>query len=104
MGRRCSTVDAVWAIALDSAKQTGLLVAGGLALFALASAWLIKQVISKLLTILVLGGLALLVWTQRASLDDCADGVMESLRAGAVDDTTCTFFGRDVTIRSPLGD
>ena len=45
-----------------------------------------------------------MVWTQRASLNDCADGVLESLRAGAVDDATCTFFGRDVTIRAPLGD
>lgn len=93
----------VWAIELDSAKQTALFVAGGLVLFALASAWVIKQVVSKLLTILVLGGLALVVWTQRASLDECADGVLASLRAGAVDDATCTFVGRDVTIRSPLG-
>jgi len=94
----------MWAISLDRAQQTGFVVAAGLVLFALASVWLMKQLVSKLLTIALFGGLALVVWTQRAALDDCADGVLDSLRAGAVDDATCTFFGRDVTIRSPLGD
>lgn len=88
-------------MSLGGARHAGIVVAAGLILFAVLSAWLIKQVVSKLLTILLLGGLALVVWSQRASLDDCADEVMTTLRAGAVDDTTCTFFGRDVTIRAP---
>jgi len=93
----------VTGITLETARNTALLAAGGLALFAIVSAWIVKAIISKLLTIAVLGGLALIVWTQRASLDDCADRVKATLQAGATDDTTCTFFGRDVTIRAPRG-
>ncbi len=45
--------------------------------------------------------MAAVAWGQRVSLSDCADRVGETLTAGAVDDTTCTFLGRDVTINSP---
>ena len=45
----------------------------------------------------------LVVWTQRVDVGECADRVGATLAAGAVDDTTCTFFGQDVTVSSPLG-
>ena len=44
---------------------------------------------------LFLALLALLVWTQRSSLDECADKVREG---GLRVDTTCSFFGRDIKI------
>jgi len=91
----------VWGISLETARNTALVVAAGLAVFAALSAWIVNAIVSKLLTVAVLGALALVVWSQRASLDDCADDVRASLQAAATDDATCTFFGRDVTIRAP---
>ena len=66
---------------------------------AIASAWLMKSVAQKVAVALVLGLLAVLVWTQRASLDDCANRVKAD-RAAAPADTTCTFLGQDITITS----
>ncbi|MET0324933.1 MAG: hypothetical protein ABW219_06900, partial [Ilumatobacteraceae bacterium] len=63
----------------------------------------IKTIVAKLLTVAVLALLALVVWTQRVDVGECADRVGVTLAAGAVDDTTCTFFGQDVTVSSPLG-
>lgn len=90
-------------ITLETARNIAVLAALGFVLVALVSAWLIKQIISKLVTVGVLIVLAVIVWSQRGSLDDCADQVQDRLRAGAVDDTTCTFFGRDVTVRGRGG-
>ncbi len=85
-------------ITLETARNVAVAVAVGLLAVAVLSAWVIKRIVSKVLAAGVLAALALVVWSQRSSLDDCADQVEDRLRSGAVDDTTCTFFGRDVTI------
>jgi hypothetical protein len=59
--------------------------------------------VSKLVVIAVLLGAAAVIWQQRGSVEHCAGRVETTLAAGAEDDTTCTFFGRDVTVTSPLG-
>lgn len=86
-------------ITLESARNTALVVALVLIVTAAVSAWVIKQVLAKLIAAGMIALLVLVVWSQRRSLDDCADRVQDSLQGDAVDDTTCTFFGRDVTIR-----
>ena len=85
-------------------RFVALVVVAVAVVLALVAAYLVKAVVGKVVSILLLGGLAVLVWSQRQSLQDCADRVGTTLGAGAVDDTRCTFFGRDVTISSPLGD
>jgi cobalamin biosynthesis protein CobD/CbiB len=88
------------ALTLGQAKTIGILVVIVLIAMAIGSAWLMKTVAQKAVLAAILGLLAILVWTQRASLDDCA----ERLRAeGLRGDTTCSFFGRDVQI-SPTRD
>ena len=76
---------------------------GVVVLLALAvlTALLLKSIAQKIAFALVLGLVAVLVWSQRASLDDCADRVRESVAAGATTDTTCSFLGQDVTISAP---
>lgn len=87
------------AISLETARNAALVVALIAVGLAVLSAWIVKAIVAKVVTAAVLVGLGLVVWTQRASLDDCADTVQERLSAGAdVVDTTCTFFGRDVPI------
>lgn len=89
------------ALSLETARDTALIVAAIAIGLALVSAWVIKAIVSKLVTAAVLVALAVAVWTQRASLDDCAGDVRANLAAGAVNDTTCTFFSREVTVPGP---
>ena len=57
-----------------------------------------KHVVTKVLTVAVLLALAFIVYSQRTELVDCADSVNATLAAGLAPDTTCTFFGQDVTV------
>jgi hypothetical protein len=84
------------ALTLGQARNVALAAAVALVLGAVASAWLMKTMMQKIALVLILGLLAVLVWTQRASLDECADKVREGGVRGV--DTTCSFFGRDVQI------
>lgn len=85
-------------INLDTARNVAAVVAVVAVVLALLSAWLLKAIISKLAGAVVLGVIALLAWTQRTALDDCAADVRQRLTTDTADDTTCTFFGRDVTV------
>lgn len=87
------------ALTLGQAKIIAVLVVVVLLGGALASAWLMKELSQKVALAVILGLLALLVWTQRSSLQDCADRVREQARVGVRDvDTTCSFLGQDITI------
>ncbi len=89
------------ALTLGQAKTIAALVVVVLIGLAIASAWIMKEVMQKVALVVILGLLALLVWTQRASLQECSDKV----RAAGVNvndpdvDTTCSFFGRDIEIK-----
>jgi len=93
----------VLALTFETARDSGLAIAAGAVVIAVVLAWLINTIVAKLLAVAVLALLALVVWTQRVDVAACADRVGATLAAGAVDDTTCTFFGRDVTVSSPRG-
>ena len=86
------------ALTLDQAKTIAVALVVVLVLGAIASAWLMKTVVQKLLGILVLGLLAFAVWSQRDSLQRCADLVKENVTSGALADTECEFFQMQVTI------
>ena len=84
-------------------RDVALAIAVGAVVLAVVFAVVVKWIVGKLVTVAVLVGIAGVVWWQRESLQDCADEVGQTLAAGAADDTTCTFFGREVTVASPLG-
>ena len=88
----------VFAFDLETAKNTSLFTVAGAVLLALAAVWLVKQVVTKVLTVVVLLAIAALVWSQRTELTDCADQVRATMSAGLVPDTTCTFFGQGITV------
>jgi membrane protein implicated in regulation of membrane protease activity len=90
----------MFALTLEAAKNGAIVAVVVLAALAIAAAWLMKSIAQKAALAAVLGLLAILVWTQRASLDDCANRVNDSRAAGTLTDTTCTFLGRDITIKS----
>lgn len=83
---------------LDTAKNASLWAVAAAVLLALGAVWLVKEVVKKVLTVGILLAIAGLAWSQRAELTDCADEVRANWDAGVADDTTCTFFGRDVDI------
>lgn len=83
------------ALTLGQAKTIAALVVLVLLVLAFAAAWLMKTVAQKTALAVILGLLALLVWTQRTSLEECADKVR---KGGIQVDTTCDFFGREVSV------
>ncbi|MEJ7799084.1 MAG: hypothetical protein WKF60_01105 [Ilumatobacter sp.] len=89
------------ALTLGQAKTVALVIVVALVAFALISAWVMKEMMQKVALVVILGLVALLVWTQRASLQECS----EKVRAGGTAindpavDTTCSFLGRDVEIK-----
>lgn len=87
------------ALSLETAKTIAIVVALVLVASAIVSAWLIKNLVTKVIMVVLLAGLALGVWTQRADLQDCADRAQAALDVGLTKTSiTCTFLGSDVTI------
>jgi hypothetical protein len=93
----------VLGVEFDTIRDAALAIVVGALVLAVVFALVVKAIVSKVVIIAVLLVLAAVVWQQRGSLQDCAGRVGATLAAGATDDTTCTFFGRDVTVTSPLG-
>ena len=93
------------ALTLGQAKTIAVLVVVVLLGLAVASAWLMKEVMQKVAFVVILGLLALLVWSQRSSLQECS----EKVRAAGTSindpdvDTTCSFLGRDIEIKRTSG-
>jgi hypothetical protein len=87
--------DGVLALTLGQAKTLAIVIVLVLVVGAIASFFVAKQITQKIVAGVIFGLLAVLVWTQRASLDECADKV----KAGGLrGDTTCSFFGREIEI------
>jgi hypothetical protein len=88
------------ALTLSSAKNIAILIVGALIVAAIISAKLVASVTKKAIILLVFAALALGVFTQRQSLQSCADKVKAGVSANG--EATCTFFGTDVHIKAPL--
>lgn len=87
------------ALTLGQAKAIAVVVAIVLVGLAVVSAWVMKTIAQKAALAAILGLLAVLVWSQRVALQECADKVRVAADRGVSQvDTTCSFFGRDVTI------
>lgn len=93
----------MFALSIDSAKNIAIVAAVVFIVLSLLSAWVVKNVVMKMLFILVLAGLALGAWTQRTNLSDCVEQSKNALEDGTagVDKVTCTFFGTDVEVPAP---
>jgi uncharacterized membrane protein YfcA len=98
----------MFGLTLDDAKTIAIVAATALAVGAIVSFWVMKSIVQKLVAAVLLALLAFAVWTQRVSLQDCADKVQDSFeRAGTevtVADTECSFFGVTVNISDPRSD
>lgn len=88
----------MFAMTLETAKSIGIAVVVGLIALMLLVGFIVKNVVAKVIAIVILGGFAFGVWTQRSSLQDCADNVRTRGALGATGDVTCSFLGYDVKI------
>lgn len=84
------------ALDLETAKTIGMVAAGAFVVFGILSAWLVKTVVTKIIMIVLMAGIAIGVYSQRASLDDCATRAKAAV--GTTDSVTCTFFGTEVDV------
>lgn len=93
------------ALTLDTAENIAIMAVTALVIGAIAAAWLMKTIVQKLMAVAILGLFAFAIWTQRGSLDDCADKVLDNFETSGADvtlsDTDCSFFGITVTISDP---
>lgn len=96
------------AITLDEARNIAVGLVVVFAVGAIAAAWIMKTIVQKIAVAAVLAILAFAVWTQRASLQDCADKVIDAYEFDGVSstliDTDCSFFGTTITISDPRND
>ena len=86
------------ALTLSSAKNIAIIIVGVLVVAAIISAKFVASVTKKAILLLIFGALALGVFTQRQSLQNCADKVQDGVTSG---EATCTFFGTDIRIKAP---
>jgi hypothetical protein len=86
---------------VESAKNVAIVVALVLVFIMVVMAWVVKNVTTKLISVVIVGGLALGVWTQRASLEDCAGKVKARAALGDTADVTCKFLGSDIKVSLP---
>ena len=95
----------MFALSLDNAETIAIVAATALAVGAVVSFWIMMSIVQKLAVAALLGMLAFAVWTQRVSLQDCADKVQDNFELAGTDvvvtDTECSFFGLTVTISDP---
>ena len=87
----------------ETAKNASLGVVGGSFVALLLVLKFVKSLITKLLLIIIVVGIGVIVFGQRDSLTACVNGVKAQAKAGFSVNTSCTFFGREVTISLPTG-
>ena len=96
------------AITLAEAQNIAIGLVVVFVLGAIGAAWIMKTIMQKVAVVLVLAVLAFAVWTQRTSLQDCADKVIDAYEFDGVNptiiDTDCSFFGTTITISDPRND
>jgi hypothetical protein len=90
------------ALTVESAKSLAIYIAIGFLVVAIVAAWVIKNVVGKIVSVVLLAGLALGVWTQRTNLQDCAKKADKNITTtGTPRKFSCTFFGSHVDVPAP---
>jgi len=86
------------ALSLETAKTIAIVIVIAFLAFAVVSAWVIKNITTKLIMVALMAAIALGVWTQRSSLQDCASQAKAKAEARDTSGITCTFFGSEVNV------
>lgn len=90
------------AIDADTLKNAALGLSGVSLLVAIVMMKVISSIVGKVISAAVFVAIALAGYSQRAEISDCVDKVKSQATTSASIDTTCTFFGQDVSVKVPL--
>ncbi|MFM7252993.1 MAG: hypothetical protein ACKO27_08000 [Ilumatobacteraceae bacterium] len=88
---------ALLGLSLDTAKNIALGLGISFLAMSVASAVLVKKIVTKLVMAVLLVALAVAMWSQRANLQDCAAKAKDRV-AGSGQQVVCSFFGTDVAV------
>lgn len=91
---------------VETAQTIAVVVVVVLVLLALVAARVMASITQKVIGVVVLVALAGLVWSQRASITDCANTLKEQAEIASdtrdlPDSATCTFFGYELEVTLP---
>ena len=94
------------AVTVETMKTIAIVTVVVLVLLAAVTAKVMASITQKVISVVVLAALAGLVWSQRASLSDCASTIKEQAETATnakqlPTSTTCTFFGYEVEVTLP---
>ena len=94
------------AVTVETMKTVAIVAVVVLVLLAVLVAKVMASITQKIIGTAILAALAVAVWSQRASISDCADSVKEQAETAAEardlpDGATCTFFGYELTVDLP---
>jgi hypothetical protein len=82
----------------DSVKNYSLMAMGGSFIGLLLVLKFAKSIISKLLLLMMCVGIGVLAFTQRDAVNACLATANKEAQAGTPFETTCTFFGQQVSL------
>lgn len=86
----------------ETLKNIALGLSGVSILVAVIMMRVISSIVGKAVSVAILVAVALGGYSQRAEITDCVDKVKSQATTMESIDTTCTFFGQDVTVKVPL--
>lgn len=99
---------ALAALDVETIKTVALGVSGASILVALILMKVVSSIVGKVVSLLFFAAIALAGFSQRQAIADCADKVRDEVTAGSAIgnkiETTCKFFGRDISINVDLPD
>lgn len=85
-------------LTLHNVKIAAIVIVVVLAILALIVASVIRAVAAKIVTIALLVGIGVAVWSQRSSLQTCAERAKDRAAIGDPGGVVCTFFGKSVNV------
>ena len=92
----------MFALTTDSAKTTAIIGVVAMLVIALVAVFLIKAIVTKVISLAVAAVMAFGFYSQRVSIQDCAKKVKDSAASiGASAKTECSFFGIKVKVPNP---
>lgn len=86
----------------ETLKNLALGLSGVSVVIAVVMLKVISSIVGKVVSSAIFVAIALAGYSQRAEISNCVDKVKAQATTSDTIDTTCTFFGQDVTVKVPL--
>ncbi len=95
-------MNAIWATTdIETIKTLALGVSGAAIVIGLIMMKVVSSIVGRVISLVIFVAIALAGYSQRAQLTDCANAVKNTTTSASSLTTTCTFFGKDITVKIP---